>query len=532
MFPPVLTEAVALITLGLENTAQEMEVEGRAVQFYLKAVTATLGTNLITSLAGNGTGGVCPNGGTGGVGIIALLYQTSYTGTTNPTVTATQGSLTGTSYYSTATIQSTNILSGQYAHAIKSITYNLSAKPTGSTATIQFSNDASTWYNSSHSAGQSNTLTTGSNTTIDLSAENWTGPNFYYKIAFGSDSTVTPVLDDLSLKYVGGVSPTVAGSTTLSIPEDTYIVGIIDGDHPATRLVDGVDNGTGTTNTGTITISGGATVVVDTNLTVVAGSFVITSGSIVLNPTGGVLKPGGILYAIDADQDTWPGSINTLFAVTKGTAKPSNFTRRDSLSSLSTVDCNDSAYSLTNTCTVGVGSACAADANCNSGLVCGTDADGDQLYSAALGHTGTCQVNNGYPYTDTNDSQYCPTGYQPSGTCNKCVNGAVAIQTSSQDLWNQCTAGNCANGNCSGTSAACQSSGTWTCDQCNASCCSVDPSSHCTSTTCGTCGANCAGNGGSNYCSGFDVWNGGHTCYCHYEPDLNCNPQPCNCSCR
>lgn len=52
--------------------------------------TATLGTNKITAIGGvivtNGT----ENAGDGGNGRIALHYATSYTGTTNPTLTATQ----------------------------------------------------------------------------------------------------------------------------------------------------------------------------------------------------------------------------------------------------------------------------------------------------------------------------------------------------------------------------------------------------------------------------------------------------------
>lgn len=61
----------------------------------LKCQTATLGTNLITAAAGSGgtaTGGTSGNldGGAGGVGRIHIDYYTSYTGTTTPTIDATQ----------------------------------------------------------------------------------------------------------------------------------------------------------------------------------------------------------------------------------------------------------------------------------------------------------------------------------------------------------------------------------------------------------------------------------------------------------
>jgi hypothetical protein len=59
----------------------------------IKAITATLGTNLIT--ANGGTGGtidVNNKGGDGGVGRIHLDYAGTYTGTTTPTIDVTQDS--------------------------------------------------------------------------------------------------------------------------------------------------------------------------------------------------------------------------------------------------------------------------------------------------------------------------------------------------------------------------------------------------------------------------------------------------------
>ena len=62
----------------------------------LKAQIATLGTNKITAAAGaGGSGGEI--GGAGGAGRIAIKYLTSYTGTTTPTIDATQdGTLSST----------------------------------------------------------------------------------------------------------------------------------------------------------------------------------------------------------------------------------------------------------------------------------------------------------------------------------------------------------------------------------------------------------------------------------------------------
>ncbi|MDD3427596.1 MAG: hypothetical protein PHR42_01500, partial [Caldisericia bacterium] len=57
------------------------------------------------------------------------------------------------------------------------------------------------------------------------------------------------------------------------------------------------------------------------------------------------------------------------------------------------------------------GVACSSDANCCSSI-CGTNADGDNYFSQAAGHTGTCQATSKL-YTDCDDS--CSTCY-PSST--------------------------------------------------------------------------------------------------------------------
>lgn len=57
----------------------------------IKSQVATLGTNTILTSAGSGKNGAFNgNGGNGSVGRIHIDYKTSYTGTTNPTIDATQ----------------------------------------------------------------------------------------------------------------------------------------------------------------------------------------------------------------------------------------------------------------------------------------------------------------------------------------------------------------------------------------------------------------------------------------------------------
>lgn len=124
-------------------------------------------------------------------------------------------------YDTSATIQSTNLLSGEsnVATGINSFVYNLSSKPSGTTATVQFSQDATNWYNSSGTSGGTDTLTTGVNNTIDLSGLAWDGNNFYYKIAFGGDGTNTPVMDDITLNYSSAGACSFTDSTDNNISE-------------------------------------------------------------------------------------------------------------------------------------------------------------------------------------------------------------------------------------------------------------------------------------------------------------------------
>lgn len=120
-------------------------------------------------------------------------------------------------YFTSGNFISTNLLSGQVVSSIDSFVYNLSAKPSGTEATVGFNQDGgSTWYNASGVEG-TETLTTGENNSIDLSSLGWSGPNFYYKVIFTSDGSDTPVLDDISVNYTSwtplppGISPSGGG---------------------------------------------------------------------------------------------------------------------------------------------------------------------------------------------------------------------------------------------------------------------------------------------------------------------------------
>lgn len=90
----------------------------------LKAQTGTLGTTLVTATAGAGGSGGGGNGGAGGVGRVHIDYLTSYTGTTNPTLNATQdNTLTGDATYQLRLGTSSTGTNEEY------LAYTLSAPP-------------------------------------------------------------------------------------------------------------------------------------------------------------------------------------------------------------------------------------------------------------------------------------------------------------------------------------------------------------------------------------------------------------------
>ena len=121
-------------------------------------------------------------------------------------------------YYSSGTLISTNLLSGETVTKIDSFSYNASSLSGDAGLKVQFSNDDKvTWKNSSGTPGGWNTCSPGSNE-IDLSGLGWSGDNFYYKMEFtSSGGTDTPVLDEVSVDFTSwtprppGISPSGGG---------------------------------------------------------------------------------------------------------------------------------------------------------------------------------------------------------------------------------------------------------------------------------------------------------------------------------
>ena len=108
-------------------------------------------------------------------------------------------------YGSSAIIQSTNILSsaGQ-VDSINRLLTTVTSLPGGSQASVQFAQGTGAgyyWQNATGGSGLSTSLSVGADTEIDLSSLNWSGTNFYYKLALSGNGSSTPEVNTLKLDY-------------------------------------------------------------------------------------------------------------------------------------------------------------------------------------------------------------------------------------------------------------------------------------------------------------------------------------------
>ncbi len=110
--------------------------------------------------------------------------------------------LSSGSYVDGGVVTSTNLLPTTGSLMINNVTYNASAIPSGTSLKMQFSYDSVNWYNSTGVADVWNTLSSGTNI-IDLSNMGWKKSYFYYRVLFVSDGIETPILNSVSLSFVG-----------------------------------------------------------------------------------------------------------------------------------------------------------------------------------------------------------------------------------------------------------------------------------------------------------------------------------------
>lgn len=123
--------------------------------------------------------------------------------------------------------------------------------------------------------------------------------------------------------------------------------------------INGVDSGTGTTNTAIITLNPGSKLILLSGQKIAVGSILFKGGSLVLS--GGSFSTNTPIWMIDEDSDGYPGTTTQYAQKTP----PLNGRRRSSLISMTILDSNDSFY-------------CADDYNPN--VVCSECSNGEISY--------------------------------------------------------------------------------------------------------------------------------------------------------
>ncbi|KKP67658.1 MAG: PKD domain containing protein [Candidatus Moranbacteria bacterium GW2011_GWE1_35_17] len=127
--------------------------------------------------------------------------QVDYDGTVVP-------ALSGNSYPTQGAVVSTNLLTGgtmAFDNTVR-FAYNVSSLPSGTSASVQFSQDGTNWYSSGGTLWGEDVLSSGAHlditNSLDLSALNWSGvTSFYYKLNLYSplDDNLTPAVSDAGL---------------------------------------------------------------------------------------------------------------------------------------------------------------------------------------------------------------------------------------------------------------------------------------------------------------------------------------------
>lgn len=132
---------------------------------------------------------------------------------------------------------STNFLPSSGASILNSFSYTADI-PSGTGLKVQFSYNSWQWYDSTGVDQGLDILSDGTHT-IDLSARDWEGPYFYYRMVFTSDDGLnTPSLDSVTLAYYsfdgtyytyetsGTLTSTniLSGKTAISIDSFSYNV--------------------------------------------------------------------------------------------------------------------------------------------------------------------------------------------------------------------------------------------------------------------------------------------------------------------
>ncbi|UCH90121.1 MAG: hypothetical protein JSV49_05640, partial [Thermoplasmata archaeon] len=107
---------------------------------------------------------------------------------------------TGSVDFTNGELTSKNLLAGLDVVSISSFIHNIANLSYPGEILVQFSQDNTTWYNSAGVLDGWDTLLDGLNS-IGLTALGWSGPNFYYRLNFTSDTENSDVLYDINITY-------------------------------------------------------------------------------------------------------------------------------------------------------------------------------------------------------------------------------------------------------------------------------------------------------------------------------------------
>ncbi len=191
--------------------------------------------------------------------------------------------------------------------------------------------------------------------------------------------------------------------------------------------INGVDTGTSSTNTAVLIIAPGGSLSILSGQTIAVGSISLTGGSITII-SGGTIKLRTPLWMIDADADGYPANT-TQYAQTSA---PGNGRRRNTMTSITEVDCSDSNYSSTNCCAVAgnyFGDGSDGNVTISSNTSLANTADGDYVVK----EYNTLTINSGVTLTTQNRAKglfiYVKGNAIINGTISMTARGANANPT-------------------------------------------------------------------------------------------------------
>lgn len=197
----------------------------------------------------------------------------------------------------------------------------------------------------------------------------------------------------------------------------------------------GVDAGTGTSNTANITINSSQT------LTISAGQTVAFGGSITINGSLSIVNTGQIrqlpLWMTDADSDNYPSSTTQIVQSTQ----PTNGRRRNLMTSITNTDCSDSVSgNCASNLSATVVSATQIDLSWTTGNASTYDVErcsgaGCSSFATYAGSTGLTGI------THSNTSLTCATVYRYRILAKDSSGTSIGLSSATSDTTTSACAG-------------------------------------------------------------------------------------------